>query len=130
MASISENPVAVAVIAWFFPGAGHLVQGRYVRAALLGGAIWAMFIVAIFSGGAYYPGFDFKDGQLLYLLNIFAKFGNGLGAIISFLASVEPAPNMAARATFEYGGRFIEAAGLLNYLAAMDALDINLGRKK
>jgi hypothetical protein len=37
---------------------------------------------------------------------------------------------MAARATFEYGGRFLETAGLLNYLATIDAIDINLGRKK
>ena len=130
MSSLKENPVIVALRGWFFPGAGHLVQGRYVRGLVIGGAIWVMFIVALLSGGAYYPGFDFKDGQLLYLLNVFAKLGNGLGSIVSFLASVEPAPNMAARATFEYGGRFMEAAGLLNYLAAIDAVDINLGRKK
>lgn len=130
MAFLKENPVVIALIAWFVPGAGHIAQGKYVRGLVIGGAIWVMFVVALFSGGAYYPGFDFKDGQLLYLLNVFAKLGNGLGTIISFLASVEPAPNMAARATFEYGGRFLEAAGLLNYIAALDAVDINLGRKK
>ncbi len=125
-----DNPVIVGLISWFFPGAGHLIQKRYKRAAIIGGSIWIMFIVAVASGGAYYPGFDFKDGQLLYLLNVFSKLGNGLGSIISFLLSVEPAPNMAALSTFEYGGRFLETAGLLNYLATMDALDINLGRKK
>ncbi|MBA3353787.1 MAG: hypothetical protein H0U23_15440 [Blastocatellia bacterium] len=125
-----DNPVIVGLISWFFPGAGHLIQKRYKRAAIIGGSIWIMFIVAVMSGGAYYPGFDFKDGQLLYLLNVFSKLGNGLGSIISFLLSVEPAPNMAALSTFEYGGRFLETAGLLNYLATMDALDINLGRKK
>ncbi len=125
-----DNPVVVGLISWFFPGAGHLIQKRYKRAAIIGGSIWLMFIVAVMSGGAYYPGFDYKDGQLLYLLNVFSKLGNGLGAIISFLLSVEPAPNMAALSTFEYGGRFLETAGLLNYLATMDALDINLGRKK
>ena len=106
------------------------MQGRYRRGLIIGGAIWAMFIVALVSGGAYYPGFDYKDGQLLFLLNVFAKLGNGLGALISFLTSLEPAPNMAALATFEYGGRFLETAGLLNYLATMDAIDINVGRKK
>ncbi len=125
-----DNPVIVGLISWFFPGAGHLIQKRYKRAAIIGGSIWIMFIIAVMSGGAYYPGFDFKDGQLLYLLNVFSKLGNGLGSIISFLLSVEPAPNMAALSTFEYGGRFLETAGLLNYLATMDALDINLGRKK
>lgn len=125
-----DNPILIGLLAWFFPGAGHLVQGRYRRGLIIGLSIWAMVVIALISGGAYYPGFDFKDGQLLYLLNVFAKLGNGLGAIISFFASIEPAPNMAARATFEYGGRFLETAGLLNYLATMDAIDIRLGRKK
>jgi hypothetical protein len=125
-----DNPIVIGILSWFFPGAGHLAQGRYKRGLLIGGSIWVMFIIALLSGGAYYPGFDFKDGQLLYLLNVIAKLGNGLGAIIGFLASVDPAPNMAARATFEYGGRFVETAGLLNYLAAMDAIDISFGRKK
>lgn len=125
-----ENPVVIAILSWFLPGAGHLVQKRTRRGLIIGGAIWVMFIVAILSGGAYYPGFDYKDGALLYLLNLFAKLGNGLGAIITFLASVTPAPNIAALATFEYGGRFLETAGLLNYLAVIDALDIHAGRKK
>ncbi len=125
-----NNPVIIGLLAWFLPGVGHLIQKRYKRAAIIGGSIWLMFIIAVMSGGAYYPGFDYKDGQLLYLLNVFSKLGNGLGSIISFLVSVEPAPNMAALSTFEYGGRFLETAGLLNYLATMDAIDISLGRKK
>lgn len=125
-----DNPIVVAILAWFFPGAGHIVQKRMKRGLIISAAIWTMFIIAILSGGAYYPGFDFKDGQLLYLLNVFATFGNGLGDLISFLVSVEPNKDVAARATFEYGGRFLEVAGLLNYLAVMDAIDINLGRKK
>lgn len=125
-----DNPIIIGIISWFFPGAGHFAQGRYKRSFLIGGSIWVMFIIALISGGAYYPGFDFRDGQLLYLLNVIAKFGNGLGSIISYLASMQPEPNMAARATFEYGGRFLETAGLLNYLATMDALDISFGRKK
>ena len=125
-----DNPIIVAIAAWFFPGAGHLLQKRYRRGLILAGAIWVMFIAGMLSGGAYYPGFEFKDGALLYLLNVFATFGNGLGDLISFLATVEPSKDVAARATFEYGGRFLEVAGLLNYLAVMDAIDINLGRKK
>lgn len=125
-----NNSVIIGLIAWFFPGAGHFVQKRTKRGLIIAGAIWTMFIIAVLSGGAYYPGFEFKDGSLLYLLNMFAKAGNGLGAVLSFLASVAPQPNIAALATFEYGGRFLETAGLLNYLAVMDALDIHFGRKK
>ncbi len=125
-----DNPYFVGIMSWFFPGAGYLLQRRWKRGIIIGAVIWTMFIIALVSGGAYYPGFDFKDGALLYLLNIFARFGNGLGALISFFLSASPPPNVAAWATFEYGGRFLEIAGLLNYLAVLDAVDIYLGRKK
>lgn len=125
-----QNPFVIGLLGWICPGAGHFVQRRSQRALIIGGAIWAMLIIGILSGGAYYPGFAFNDGQLLYLLNVFAKLGNGLGWVISFLMSVEPSPNTPALATFEYGGRMVEAAGLLNYLATIDALDIHYGRKQ
>jgi hypothetical protein len=125
-----ENPVLIGLLSWFIPGAGHFVQKATIRGLIIAGVIWTMFIIAVLSGGAYYPGFEFKDGQLLYLLNVFATFGNGLGEVIRFLVSVEPAPNEAARATFEYGGRFLEVSGLLNFLAVIDAMDIYYGRKK
>lgn len=125
-----DNPVLVGIISWFVPGAGHIAAGRYLRGGVIAAVIWLMFVVALASGGAHYPGFDFKDGALLYLLNVFARLGNGLGAIISWFIGASPSPNVAALATFEYGGRFLEISGLLNYLAAMDAVDIALGRKK
>ncbi len=127
---MDSNTVFVGFLAWLFPGAGHLMQKRFKRGLIISVSIWTMFVIAILSGGAYYPGFEFKDGALLYLLNMFATFGNGLGDLLSFLLSVEPSRDVAARATFEYGGRFLEVAGLLNYLAVIDAIDINLGRKK
>ncbi|HQZ97807.1 MAG TPA: hypothetical protein PLP21_15905 [Pyrinomonadaceae bacterium] len=125
-----NNPVIVGLISWFLPGVGHILQRRPVRGALIAGVVWLMFAIAIASGGAHYPGFEFKDGALLYLLNIFARFGNGLGAFVSFIMAGTPSPQVAALATFEYGGRFLEVAGLINYLAAMDAVDIAVGRKK
>jgi len=99
-----DNPLVIGIVAWFFPGAGHFVQKRPKRGIIISASVWLMFVIGVLSGGAYYPGFDFKDGTLLYLLNVFA--------------------------TFEYGGRFLEVAGLLNYLAVIDAVDICLGRKK
>lgn len=125
-----DNPFVVGIISWFLPGVGHLIQGRIKRGIIIGAVIWTMFIIAIISGGAYYPGFSFSEGSLLYLLNIFGRLGNGLGAIIGFFMMSDPPPNVAAWATFEYGGRFLEIAGLLNFLAIIDAIDINLGRKK
>lgn len=125
-----DNPVIIGIISWLFPGVGHLIQKKVTRGAIIAAVIWIMFIIAIISGGAHYPGFEFKDGQLLYLLNVFARLGNGLGAVVSFIMAGTPSPQVAALATFEYGGRFLEVAGLLNYLAAIDAVDIAVGRKK
>ncbi|MBA3285591.1 MAG: hypothetical protein H0U27_11110 [Nitrosopumilus sp.] len=125
-----NNIYFIGAISWFLPGVGHILQGRFKRGLIIGLVIWTMFVIAILSGGAYYPGFDFKDGSLLYLLNIFARFGNGLGMLISFFLMINPLPNVASWATFEYGGRFLEIAGLLNYLAVLDVIDIKLGRKK
>ena len=125
-----DNTFVTGLTAWFLPGVGHILQGRIRRGIIIGLTVWTLFVIAVISGGAYYPGFDFKDGALLYLLNVFSRCGNGLGSAISFYLLSSPPPNVAARATFEYGGKFLEVAGLLNYLAVIDAIDINLGRKK
>lgn len=125
-----NNFIVIGIISWLLPGVGHIVQGRIKRGLLIGASIWTLFIIGIICGGAYYPGFDFKEGSLLYLLNVFSKLGNGLGAILTFLFTGKPSPDIAALATFEYAGRFLEVAGLLNYLAIIDAVDINQERKK
>ena len=125
-----NNFFIIGIISWLLPGFGHLVQKRWKRGLITGTVVWTMFMIAILSGGAYYPGFDFKDGALLYLLNLFARLGNGLGSLVSFYLLANSPPNIAALATFEYGGRFLEIAGLLNYLAVLDAVDIQIGRKK
>lgn len=125
-----DNSFVLVLLSWFLPGFGHIKQGRLKRGIIIAAVIWLMFIIGIASGGAYYPGYSFKEGFLLYLLNLFAKFGNGLGFLISWFLSQNAPKEAASWATFEYGGRFLEVAGLLNYLAALDAADIFLGRKK
>lgn len=125
-----SNSWIIGLISWLLPGTGHLRQGYWQRGLIIGLVIWTMFIIGLIGGGAYYPGYNFDDGFLLYLLNIFAKLGNGLGFLISFFFSQTPPQNVASWATFEYGGRFLEVAGLLNYLATVDAVDISSGRKR
>ncbi len=125
-----DNPFVIGLISWLLPGYGHIQQGYWQRGVVVGLVVWTMFIVAIVSGGAYYPGFDFKDGALLYLLNTFARLGNGLGAAISFFLGSDAPRDVASWATFEYGGRFLEVSGLLNLLAVVDAVDLSSGRKR
>ena len=125
-----NNPYVLGIIGWFLPGVGHLLQGKMVRGLIIAAVVWIIFIIAIVNGGAYYPGFEAKDGFLLYWLNVFARMGNGLGGVISYIIASTPWKDVAALATFEYGGRFLEVAGLVNFLAAIDAADISIGRKK
>lgn len=125
-----NNIFVVGAVSWVFPGLGYFLQKKWLRGLLVALCVWAMFLIAVMSGGAYYPGFDLKDGALLYLLNVFAKMGNGLGSLIAFLLQSTPIKDVAAWASFEYGGRYLEIAGLLNYLAIIDSIDIQLGRKK
>jgi hypothetical protein len=125
-----DNFFITALISWFLPGVGHLKSGAWKRGLIIAFVVWGMFIIGIAGGGVYYPGYGLQEGFLLYLLHVFATLGNGLGFIISYLLSQSPSNNAAAWATFEYAGRFMEVAGLLNYLAAMDAVDISLGRKE
>jgi hypothetical protein len=125
-----NNPLVIVLLSWFLPGSGYLILGKLKRGLLVGGIVWVMFIIAIISGGAYYPGLTFNEGAMLYLLNIFARLGNGLGAFVSFWLNMSPPLNVAAWGTFEYGGRFLEIAGLLNFLAIIDVFDIYKERKK
>lgn len=126
-----SNPFAIGLASWFLPGAGYWMTGKRKRAIIIAVVVWSMFLIAVLGKGLYYPGFGFKDGALLYLLNIFARAGNGLGLLIgTFYVSAVPAGDAAAKATFEYAGRFLEVAGLINFLAALDAVDIRLGRKE
>ncbi len=125
-----NNPFLIGILSWLFPGAGYFILGRMKRGLIVSCIIWLMFIIAIISGGAYYPGLTFEEGKLLYLLNIFARMGNGLGAIISVYLNMSPPMNVASWLTFEYGGRFLEMVGLLNFLAIIDIFDIYAGRKE
>src|ERR1700712_543668 len=98
-----DNSIFIGIISWFLPGAGHLLQHRIKRGIVIAAVIWIMFVIGVVSGGAHYPGFSFKEGALLYLLNVFARFGNGLGALVSFIMAGNPSPQVEALGTFAYG---------------------------
>jgi hypothetical protein len=116
-------------LAWFFPGVGHILQNRTKTGIIIAITFVLMFAIGVANGGLDYPGTSTgKDSFLLYLLNIFARMGNGLGYLV-FLFFGNTSPETAARTTFEYGGRLIEIAGLLNYLAVLNCLDIASGKK-
>ena len=66
-----DNPYLIGIISWFVPGLGHLLQGRMARGIIIGAVIWTMFVIAIISGGAYYPGFGFKRRSITLSIEYF-----------------------------------------------------------
>jgi uncharacterized protein DUF6677 len=122
----------VGIAAWFIPGAGHLIQKKWGRAIIMGGAVWVSFVLGLAMGGHM---FDLSTGQgssaLLQVPPMIANLGTGILYVVCWLMGVGFAddPQQAARATYEYGNTFLLIAGLLNYLTMLDAFDIAAGRK-
>jgi uncharacterized protein DUF6677 len=118
---------------WIFPGAGHLLQGHWGRALLLGGTIWICFIIGLMMGGHLfmYSGGEQGFSALLQIPPMIANLGTGLLYLVCWMLGFgfSDDPLQAARATYEYGNTFLLIAGLLNYLAMLDAFDISAGRK-
>jgi len=122
----------VGAMAWFVPGAGHVMVKKWGRAAMMGGAVWLCFLVGLGMGGHL---FDLTTGQgsspLLQVPPMIANLGSGILYLFEWLRGVGFAddPAQAAKATYEYGNTFLLIAGLLNYLNMLDAFDIAAGRK-
>ena len=115
-------------LAWFVPGLGHLVQGRWQRGLLLGGAVWLMAALGFYWGGHLFPLGGTSGGTYL---DIFWSLMNlGLGGIYAVCWAagwgLQEHPQLL---TFEYGETFLKVAGLLNYLVMLDAFDVAVGRK-
>lgn len=118
---------------WLFPGAGHLLQGHWIRALLLGGAVWICFISGFMMGGHLFKFTGSEQGfsSVLQIPPMIGNLGTGLLYIVCWLLEIGflHDSQQAALATFEYGWTFLIIAGLLNYLAMLDAFDIAAGRK-
>jgi len=112
-------------LGWIIPGLGHLAQKKYARGAVFFVSIFAMTGLGLIMGGKVYP---FQTENPLTILAFFADIGNGLFYILSRFLAI--GPGFLERMTFEFGTAYIAGAGLLNYLVALDAYDIALGKKK
>lgn len=123
----------MAIAAWMVPGLGHLLQGKWARALLLGGAVWTCFVAALWMGGhLFIVKSDGQETSALYQLPpMIANLGAGLPYLVCwfFGTGFSDDPITAALTTYEYGNTFLLVAGLLNYLAMLDAFDIAAGRK-
>jgi hypothetical protein len=130
---VSADAWLIGLAAWMAPGAGHLIQGRWGRGLLLGGAVFVMFAVGLLVGGHLFGMSGSGEGisALLQAPPTIANLGTGLLYIICWLTDTGfvDSAEQAKRATFEYGNTFLLVAGLMNYLSMLDAFDIRAGRK-
>jgi hypothetical protein len=120
-------------LGWLLPGLGHLAQGRWARALLLGGAVWACFLGGLWMGGHLFIVTGKEQGLavLLQVPPMIANLGSGVLYLVCWFFGTGFSDDIvhAALPTFEYGNTFLLVAGLLNYLCMLDAFDISAGRK-
>ena len=73
-APLTLMSVAVPAIAWLIPGAGHLIQKRWIRGGLLMVSIVAMFLLGLaMEGRVYKP----NGGDMLDMLGFVGNLGGG-----------------------------------------------------
>lgn len=101
------------------------MQGRWIRAILLFVSITAMFSLGLAMRGKIYAP---NTGELLDMLGFIGDLGNGALYILS--AVFGWGQNIVQVVAEDYGTKFLVVAGLLNFIAAVDAHSLRLGRKR
>jgi hypothetical protein len=116
--------IVAPLIGWLIPGAGHLIQKKWVRGLLLMVSVCSMFFFGLMMDGKVYTP---NAGDVLEMLGFVGDLGSGG---LYFLSRImdwgQGAINVAAA---DYGTKFIIVAGLLNIICAVDAHHIAIGKK-
>lgn len=123
--SLSIMAVLAPAIGWFIPGAGHVIQKRWIRGALLFLSIVSLFLLGLAMQGRIYKA---NGGDILDMLGFVGDVGAG-GLYILTLAN-DWGQGAIAFATADYGTKFMIVAGLLNFIAVADAYHIAIGKKR
>ncbi len=117
-------PIGLLILAWLVPGAGHLVLGRRLRAAVFAAVIFAGFVTGLLLHGELAVP---RPGAPFSWLAFLACLGNGLLYIASRLTGLGHGDVTAWG--FLYGNTFLITAGLMNLLTVLDVSDISRGVK-
>ncbi|HLW85495.1 MAG TPA: DUF6677 family protein [Candidatus Sulfotelmatobacter sp.] len=125
----ADAPNLMAVMApavgWLIPGAGHIVQKRWIRGGLLLISIVTLFVLGLLMQGRIYRA---NGGDILEILGFVGDVGAG-GLYLVALA-MDWGTVVVSHATADYGKVFIIVAGLLNFISVADAYHIAIGKKQ
>jgi hypothetical protein len=121
----SSMAVIAPIVGWLIPGAGHLIQRRWIRGVLLMVSVLAMFVLGILMEGKVY---GLNGGDLLDMLGFVGDLG--AGSLYFVTRMMDWGKGAIQLASADYGTKFIIVAGLLNVISAVDAYDIAIGKKE
>ena len=122
---VSLMAVVAPVVGWLIPGAGHMIQKRWIRGALLFVSIVTLFLLGLAMQGRIYKA---NGGDILDILGFVGNVGAG-GLYLVTLA-MDWGQGAIAFATADYGTKFMIVAGLLNFISIADAYHIAIGKKQ
>jgi len=124
-APLTVMAVVAPAIGWLVPGAGHMIQKRWIRGGLLFVSIVTLFLLGLGMQGHIYKA---NGGDILDILGFIGNLGAG-GLYIVTLA-MDWGQGAIAFATADYGTKFMIVAGLLNFISIADAYHIAIGKKQ
>lgn len=117
--------IAAPIAGWLVPGAGHIIQKRWIRGLLLMLAVVVLFFAGLGMQGKVYA---FNTGDLLDILGFLGDLGTG--ALYLAARSMDWGQAIVPHATADYGTKYMIVAGLLNIVSAIDAYHIASGKKQ
>jgi hypothetical protein len=124
-AATNSMSMIAPVVGWLIPGAGHMIQKRWIRGLLLFVSIVTLFLLGLAMQGRIYKA---NGGDILDILGFVGDVGAG-GLYLLSLA-LDWGQGAIAFATADYGTKFMIVAGLLNFIAVADAYHIAIGKKQ
>src|SRR5256885_11279837 len=123
-ASPGTMSVLAAAVGWLIPGAGHLIQKRWIRGLLLMASVVIMFVVGLLMDGRIYRP---NGGDILDILGFIGDLGAGGMYIVS--RAMDLGHTIVPHTTADYGTKYLIVAGLLNFISVADAYHIAIGKK-
>ncbi len=114
----------VLLAGWLVPGAGHLLLGKWIRAALIFASVLGMYLIGISLAGKIYL---LNPTDILDMLGFVGELGTGLPYLLARIFGWGAAS--AVNTLADYGTKFLIVGGLLNLIAAVDAHSLATGRK-